>query len=124
MYIYCSLQTYVKYLTNFLLSALTDGAPGDGTTIGKCPSAYSTYRCLSTGECKECKLISGLAEGCDIHSSTPVCDADSTSPAIEDSAIEKISHCVGCKKSGKCAINMCSCVKIVFVTYMNSQTFL
>ena len=124
MYIYCSLQTQIKYLTGSLTSALTDGIPGDGKTIGDCPSAYTTYKCLSTGECKECKLISGFAEGCDIHSSTPVCDADSTSLAIEDSAIEKVSHCVGCKKSGKCDINMCLCVKIFFVTYMKSQPFL
>ena len=47
-----------------------------------------------------CKLILGFAEGCDIYSPTPVCDADSTSLAIEDSAIEKIGNCVACKKSG------------------------
>ena len=73
---------------------------GDGSEIGKCPSSYSSYRCLSTGECNVCGLVSGVAEGCDIHSSTPVCDADSTTVGIQDSATGKVSQCVACTKSG------------------------
>ena len=73
---------------------------GDGTTIGKCPSSYTNYRCLSTGECNVCGLISGFAEGCDIRSNVPVCDADSSSPVIEDAAEGKVAKCVACKKSG------------------------
>ena len=75
--------------------------PGDGTTIGKCPSSVRDNRCLSTGECKLCGLINGIAEGCDIHSPTPVCDADSTTSGIEDTATGKIAQCVACTKSGR-----------------------
>ena len=59
---------------------------GDGSEIGRCPSSFTNYRCLSTGSCNVCGLISGYAEGCDITSITPVCDADSTTLVTEDSA--------------------------------------
>ena len=84
----------------FLALCIDGITPGDGTDIGKCPSSYFNYKCLSTGMCNVCGLISELAEGCDISSTTPVCDADSSSSIIEDSATEKISKCVACKKSG------------------------
>ena len=84
----------------FLALRIDGITPGDGTDIGKCPSSYSNYKCLSTGMCNVCGLIAELAEGCDISSTTPVCDADSSSSIIEDSATEKISKCVACKKSG------------------------
>ena len=48
-----------------------------------------------------CGLINNLAEGCDILSSTPVCDADSNTSDIEDSAVGKVAQCVGCKKDGE-----------------------
>ena len=79
----------------------TDGSTtGDGSVIGKCPSSYSNYRCLSTGACNVCGLISGYAEGCDITSTTPVCDADSTTAITEDSATSKVAQCVKCTKTG------------------------
>ena len=73
---------------------------GDGTELGKCPSSNSNYRCLSTGACNVCGLISGTAEGCELLSSTPVCDADSTTSGIQDTASNKVAVGVGCKKSG------------------------
>ena len=48
-----------------------------------------------------CGLISGFAEGCDIFSTSPVCDADSSVTGIQDSATGKVAQCVSCKKSGK-----------------------
>ena len=93
-----------------------DGTTGDGTEIGKCPSSFTNYRCLSTGECNVCRLISGYAEGCDITSTTPVCDADSSTSATEDSAVAKVAQCVKCRKNGTknnsiiCPIN---CLKFV-----------
>ena len=78
-----------------------DGSAGDGSEIGKCPSGHTSYKCLSTGGCNVCGLISGVAEGCDITSTSPVCDADSSTSGIEDSATGKVAQCVACKKSGK-----------------------
>ena len=74
---------------------------GDGTHIGNCPAHYSTYKCMSSGACNACALVSGYAEGCDIASTTPVCDADSTTSGIQDTATDKQAVCVACKKSGK-----------------------
>ena len=47
-----------------------------------------------------CKIIAGTGthEGCDIASAGPVCDADSTTSGIQDSAIGKLAACAGCKK--------------------------
>ena len=85
-----------------MLIAFVDGSsPGDGTSIGKCPSNYSTYKCLSTGECNVCGLISGQAQGCDITSTSPVCDADSSTSGTQDTATGKVAQCVACTKSGK-----------------------
>ena len=69
---------------------------GDGTEIGKCPSFYSNYRCLSTGACNVCGLINGTAEGCEILSLTPVCDADKDTDNTQDSATGKVAQCVAC----------------------------
>ena len=69
-------------------------------SIGKCPTTPSGLKCLSTGECNVCKLINGNYEGCDVTSSTPVCDADASTSAIDDSAVNTLSVCVGCKKDG------------------------
>ena len=81
---------------------MTDGtSPGDGSSIGKCPSIYSTYKCLSTGECNVCGLISGKAQGCDITSLSPVCDADSSTPGTQDTATGKVAQCTACTKSGE-----------------------
>ena len=90
------------YITSNVNLFVIDGtSAGDGTTIGKCPSGHSSYKCLSSGACNVCGLISGNAEGCDITSSTPVCDADSTTSGIQDSASGKVAQCVACKKSGR-----------------------
>ena len=86
------------HLSSFYLS---DGTSGDGSHIGNCPLHYSTYKCLSTGSCNVCGLVSGKAEGCDIASTTPVCDADSTTSVTEDSATSKEAKCVKCTNSGK-----------------------
>ena len=92
---------YVSILLNGKLMVFVDGTTtGDGTTIGKCPSSYSNYRCLSTGACNVCGLISGVAQGCEIRSSTPVCDMDSSTSGIQDTASNKVAQCVACKKSG------------------------
>ena len=80
---------------------IIDGLSGDGTTIGKCPPSYSSYRCLSTGACNVCGNIANKAEGCDITSTTPVCDADASTSGIDDSASGKVGKCVACKKTGK-----------------------
>ena len=85
---------------SFFYSPLDGMTTGDGSEIGNCPSSFSAYKCLSTGACNICGLISGYAEGCDITSTTPVCDADSTTTGIQDSASDKLAVCVGCKKSG------------------------
>ena len=74
--------------------------PGDGTTIGLCPSPYENYRCLSTGACNVCGVINGINEGCDVTSRNPVCDADSTTEGIQDSADGKVAQCTSCKKDG------------------------
>ena len=84
-----------------------DGATGDGTSQGHCPA----HNCLSNGYCNVCGLISGYAEGCDIFSTSPVCDANQDTTAIEDSAgdwpygsstiLQRYAKCVQCKKSGK-----------------------
>ena len=87
---------------------------GDGTELGKCPSSNSNYRCLSTGACNVCGLISGIAEGCDTFSTTPVCDADSTASGIQDSATEKVAVCVACKKSG----NISFIAKSMYITLL------
>ena len=78
----------------FVLDGITKG---DGFSSGKCPQ----YNCLSNGYCNVCGLISGYAEGCDITSTTPVCDADKDISGTQDSATGKVSKCVACTMSGK-----------------------
>ena len=86
----------MQMLFNFNIDGTTDG---DGSTVGKCPSSR---KCLSDGYCNTCKIISLAHQGCDITSSTPVCDADSTTSGIQDSAVGKLAACVACKMTGKC----------------------
>ena len=78
---------------------------GDGLSFGKCwdddANGIQDRKCLSTGECNACKIISDAHEGCDIYSTEPVCDADSTTVKIEDSAVAKLAKCVACKNTGK-----------------------
>ena len=52
-----------------------------------------------------CGLISGTHEGCVSTSTTPVCDADSTTSTIEDTAVGKVGVCKGCTKSGLNLVN-------------------
>ena len=52
-----------------------------------------------------CGLISGTHEGCVSTSTTPVCDADSTTSIIDDLATEKEAGCKGCTKSGQTLAN-------------------
>ena len=88
-------------ITRHCFTIIDGTTPGDGTGLGKCPTSNSNYKCLSTGECNVCKLISGTNEGCDDSSTTPVCDHDSTLSGIQTSATSKVAQCVGCTKSGK-----------------------
>ena len=74
---------------------------GDGSDIGNCPSHHASYRCLSTGSCNVCGLISGKAEGCNVFSTSPVCDADSSTNGIQATYdTSKVAQCVACKKTG------------------------
>ena len=82
---------------------LTDQSIGDGTVIGFCPTNPPDLRCLSSAECRICKLIAPNYEGCDFRSITPVCDGDKddTTEITTTYASDKTPKCVGCKKSGK-----------------------
>ena len=77
----------------FALDGITNG---NGLSSGKCPQ----YNCLSNGYCNICGTISGYAEGCDITSTSPVCDADKDTSGTQDSATAKVAQCVPCTKSG------------------------
>ena len=74
---------------------------GNGESKGMCSTSSYNYKCLSTGYCNVCGNINNVAEGCDILSSNPVCDADSSTTYIEDSAEATVAQCVACKKDGK-----------------------
>ena len=52
-----------------------DGSMGDGTTVGKCTN---NLKCMSSGECRVCKVINGNHEGC--SGLTPYCD-ESANPS-------------------------------------------
>ena len=86
-------------LLTFLI--LDGTSAGDGKTIGLCPSFYTNYRCVSTGHCNVCRLINGVAEGCEIRSTTPVCDMDESTSGIQDTASRKVAKCVACTKAGE-----------------------
>ena len=88
-------------IINVTIVFFEDGATGNGDTIGKCPTIPSNLKCLSTGECNICKDISGRHEGCDVTSTTPVCDADSATDGIQDIADGKIAQCTACMKDGR-----------------------
>ena len=79
---------------------------GDGTTRGTCPTNPSNLLCHSDGHCNVCRYISPVHVGCNAMSSTPICDADSTTLGIEDTAVEKRSACVACKKVGTSIISI------------------
>ena len=82
---------------------------GDGSTEtnGMCEKQDATRRCLSTGECRVCKLISDKYEGCDITSTTPICDANTAVANVQfDTSSDYVSTslipaCVACKKAGE-----------------------
>ena len=89
---------------NKWLLYFTDNNAGDGTDQGFCPSNPAGLRCLSDGECRVCKLISNDYEGCVVTSTTPVCDSNEDTTAIESvfsTGFTTTPKCVGCKKSGK-----------------------
>ena len=93
--------------------------PGDGSSIGKCwdddSNGNDGRKCLSTGECNACKIINNAHEGCDIHSTTPVCDADFSTAEIEDSAVSKLAICSACKQAGEN-------ITLEFIPYINPFT--
>ena len=66
--------------------------------LGDCPNSL---QCHSDGSCNECRIIASTHSGCNITTSTPVCDTDSESPGVQDSSIEKRAICTSCKKDGK-----------------------
>ena len=75
---------------------------GDGSYKGKCPTTPSNLKCLSTGECKVCKQINDVNEGCDVSSSLPICDPDPSTAQIENTEIASATPaCVACKKNSK-----------------------
>ena len=82
------------------------GTTGDGTNLGKCPTNPTNLLCHSDGHCNVCRLTSGVHVGCVASSSTPICDADSSTSGVDDSAVEKRASCVNCKKAGTYNMNM------------------
>ena len=65
--------------------------------LGDCPNYL---QCHSDGYCNECRIISSTQSGCNITTSTPVCDTDSELPGVQDSPVEKRAICTSCKKDG------------------------
>ena len=88
---------------NKWLLYLIDNNAGDGTDLGFCPSSPANLRCLSSEECRVCKLIGSNYEGCDVTSTTPVCDPDKDTAQIQTdfSTTTTTAECVGCKKTSK-----------------------
>ena len=43
-----------------------------------------------------CGLVLGIAQGCDISSTTPVCDADTATTGVQNTGVGTASECVGC----------------------------
>ena len=69
--------------------------------MGNCPESLTGYKCLSNGACNVCGLLSNKAEGCNIFSTSPVCDADKSTAGIEATYdTTKEAKCVACKKTG------------------------
>ena len=86
---------------------------GDGSDesspMGMCQKIMgNTRRCLSTGECRRCQYVPDtmMYEGCDLKSSTPICDATTAAdpPGIQfendDYDADLTPDCVACKKIG------------------------
>ena len=74
-----------------------------------CQKQDSNRRCLSSGECRRCKLIGTTYEGCNSSSTSPVCDADTDAGAsgiqTDYTDASKTPGCVQCKKAdGKCIL--------------------
>ena len=95
---------------------------GDGSDIGNCPSHHASYRCLSTGSCNVCGLISGKAEGCNVFSTDSVCDADSTTSGYQSTYLDsKEGVCTQCKNKGMCNQNSKS---FYLLTHSNEDLYL
>ena len=58
---------------------------------------------MSSEECRVCKLIGNNYEGCDVTTTTPVCDGDKddTTAVTKTYESDKTAKCVGCKKDGE-----------------------
>ena len=59
---------------------------------------------MSDGECKACKKISNNFEGCDVTSTTPVCDSDKDTTGTQSdfsAGFTTTPECVACRKDGK-----------------------
>ena len=87
----------------FLLNPKDGITPGDGSdeTDGMCQKEDPNRRCLSSGECRRCKLIGIAYEGCDSATTRPICDANANTVEIEMdySNPDWIPECVGCKNA-------------------------
>ena len=84
-----------------IIDGTTTGDGSDEGTAGACQKQDPTRRCLSSGECRACKLIGTAYEGCDSSSTSPVCDADTGTIGIQTdySDPSKTPACVQCKKA-------------------------
>ena len=93
-----------------------------------CQKEDSDRRCLSTGECRRCKYVAGtgLYEGCEITSGTPICDVDKTTDIVEYAVADYLTgtmpnpgfyadttgyldhplvpDCAKCKMKGRCIL--------------------
>ena len=59
---------------------------------------------MSTGECRGCKLVGNMYEGCDITTGLPICDADLDTVAVDWTDYSNAIHnarCAACTKKGK-----------------------
>ena len=103
MKVYGKCKQHILFLM-FTLHVIDGTTAGDGSDEGSggmCQRQDSTRRCLSSGECRICKLIGTAYEGCDGTSTKPVCDADTGTAAIQTdySDASKTPACVECKKA-------------------------
>ena len=94
---------------------------GDGSDIGNCPAIHNSYKCLSNGACNVCGLLSNKAEGCNIFSTSPVCDADSSANGIQaDYDTSKVANCVACTKSGTTMLSIVIILHRILLSHCQS----
>ena len=70
---------------------------------GMCQKEDPTRKCLSSGECRACKLIGTKYEGCDITTGLPICDADRNTTEVDFMDYTNITYnaqCAACTMKG------------------------